>query len=611
MIAIILAAGINSRLKNEIDIPKTLLKVGNSTILERQINALINAGIKKEDIFVINGYQHEMITAVHNNTIFNEKFREWNNSYSVYLGLEKLKEKIESSNQEVLIFDGDLVYDTSLIKQILDFDKPNIMVTKETPYSTELKDEIIIPNENSEIMEMTIPERGNPLDEKYKNQKLFSFLGILKLSAEKAKELRQALSIGEFWETWYTMPMPTIVNKGNFYNFPVPKSLKFCFDVDTKEDYEKLKELNKKPYKMFVCGPVNVSQKVKEAMVYPEIGHREPEFTNLFRDIKQKLLYPFGVESKPDRYGTVVIGGSGTSAMETLLCSVLHNNKKTLVISNGAFGDRMADICNLHNIPTIKMDYGWGGYPKTEEIEQKLKENPDIEAAIMILMETSTGALNPVKATGELCKKYNKTLIVDAISSLGGENLNMEEDNIDYCLTNTNKGLGGLPVLGIICYNKQSLEKSKDIKPRSYSLDLFKHIKYAEKNQTPFTPQIPLFYMLNEALNELKQETKEKRINRFKENGTLLKQKLKEFGLKFQLKDEEMSNLMVNTIIPEGLTYQEIHDKMKEKGYVFYPGKGPLDGKVVHFANIGTLQKEDILQFCDDLKEVINRPNLS
>ena len=603
MKAVILAAGRNLRLKDIGDIPKTLLKIGQSTILERQIKTLMESGFRKQDIFVVVGYKQEKIKAIHDNVIVNNLYAEHENAYSVYLSLKYL---VNNFNEDILILDGDLVYDKELIKQLCKSKEKNILVTRKTEYTPKFKDEIIVSNKN--ITEMIMPRKESILDEKYKDKNLFSFSGMLKLSYENANKLKKSLTNPDSWDKWYTFPLQPIVNNGGFFNFVLSEDIKFCFDIDTAEDYEKLQKLDlygSKPYKMFIAGPVNVSNKTKKAMVYSEIGHRESEFLNLFKDIKKKLLYAFGVDSLKEEYSAVVVGGSGTSATETLLSSVLHGNKKTLVVSNGAFGERINEICKIYKIPTIFLDYGWDGYPKLKDIEDKLRENREIEAVAMVFMETSTGALNPVHEVGAICKKYNKIFIVDAISALGGEKLNMEGDNIDYCLTNTKKCLGGLPVLGIIGFKKSSLELSKDITPRSYYLDFFKHIKYSENNQTPFTPMIPLYYMLNQALNELIEEKIENRWERYKQNGRLFKKELKKMGLKFQLKEEKMSNLMVNVLIPENRTYEYLHEELKKRGYITYAGKGQLSGKIIHLANMGTLKKEDILQFCKNLREIL------
>ena len=161
----------------------------------------------------------------------------------------------------------------------------------------------------------------------------------------------------------------------------------------------------KKPFKMFTAGPVNVSPTVKQSLIYPEIGHREPEFSELYAEVRENLLKVFEVD--PENYSSFVIGGSGTAAMESVLASTVHQGKKMLVINNGAFGDRMAQICNVYNIPSVKTDYQWGEYPQINGIEKLLVQEPKVEAVSMVFMETSTGMVNPVREVGDLCKKHD------------------------------------------------------------------------------------------------------------------------------------------------------------------------------------------------------------
>ncbi len=195
MKAIILAGGRNTRLKKDIeDIPKTLLKAGNETILERQINALKKAGLSEKDILVITGYKHEMIEKIYTNTLFNDIFEQTNNGYGVYIGLKHLFETLMiPEHEEILIFDGDLIYDVDLINQIFNFGKKNVFVSKPIEYSPNLKDEIFIVNENHDVLEMNIPVKGQIFDEKYKEKELFTYLGIVKLSTDMARKLMDSL----------------------------------------------------------------------------------------------------------------------------------------------------------------------------------------------------------------------------------------------------------------------------------------------------------------------------------------------------------------------------------------------------------------------------------
>jgi len=350
-------------------------------------------------------------------------------------------------------------------------------------------------------------------------------------------------------------------------------------------------------YKLFVAGPVSKTDNLKKIIQFPDIVHREREFEELYKDMKDKLFKVFNSNKKS--FDIAIISGSGTSALETMFSSVV--NKKILVISNGAFGERAYEICRIYRLPRIYLRYEWGEYPKITEIEKILIENPDIEFVSMVYMETSTGMLNPIKEVGELCKKYNKTYLIDAVCAIGCEKLDMEEFNIDFCAVSSNKGIGGPPVIGIICCRKNKLIK---LQRRNMYLDLDSYLKYGKFNQTPFTPSIPLFYILNENLTELLKEGLENRLNRFKSNCDLLKSELTKLGFELYLKDN-MSNIMVNVLIPAGLNYNSIHDGLKNKGFIIYAGKSELKDKVMHIATIGTITESDVKEFIINLKEII------
>jgi len=239
MKAIILAAGMNSRLKNAIDVPKCLLHFGNQTLLERQIEELMKVGFLKNDIFVVVGYKHDMIRKVHDNVIMNYYYDKYDNAYSAYIALDYLFNSVIEEDEDIYIFDGDLIYDTRLIQQIMSYKKPNVLVNREIPYSTSLKDEISIINQDNKIEKIQIPSTSNPLDSDFFGKKLFSYCGIAKLSSYVARDLLARLK-GKI-QGWYTVPLVESVNVNDFYSFAIPKSLKFYFDVDTMEDFQKLK----------------------------------------------------------------------------------------------------------------------------------------------------------------------------------------------------------------------------------------------------------------------------------------------------------------------------------------------------------------------------------
>ncbi len=242
MKAIILAAGVNLRLNNYIDIPKCLLPLKKGTILGNQLMALTKAGLKHDDILVVVGHKPEMIQKVHKNTLFNPKFADFDNGYSVYLALQHLlHEKNLPDNEQILILDGDLVFDDDLINKIHALNKENILVNKPVKYNKELKDETSIVDSQGKILKIFIPSKQNPLNPAYSNTPLHSFTGIMKISKDVAFQLYEKLK--NSYEKWYTLPLPELVLANDFYSFEIPKDLKYCFDVDTKEDLDKLSNI--------------------------------------------------------------------------------------------------------------------------------------------------------------------------------------------------------------------------------------------------------------------------------------------------------------------------------------------------------------------------------
>lgn len=242
MKAIILAAGVNSRLKDHIDVPKSLLPLGDSTILQNQIDALKKSGLNDKDILIVVGHKAEMIERIHGSTLYNPKFAEFNNGYSVYLALNHLLTEKNSSDEHFLILDGDLVYEKKLISDFLSISKDNALINRPISFSKDLKDEVSIIDSSGKISEFIIPTKENPLDEHFQDRDLHSYTGILKISREAAKELLEELK--DSYQGWYTIPLTKIVRNHVFHSFSVPNDLKYYFDVDTREDMDKLSKTN-------------------------------------------------------------------------------------------------------------------------------------------------------------------------------------------------------------------------------------------------------------------------------------------------------------------------------------------------------------------------------
>ena len=159
-------------------------------------------------------------------------------------------------------------------------------------------------------------------------------------------------------------------------------------------------------------GPVNVSPRVQQALLRGDLCHREAEFSDLLRAIRSKLLRAFA----PQDYTSVVISGSGTSAVEAMLSSALPPGKKLLVINNGIYGERMLRMATAHRISSVELRYAWTEPPDIAQIEARLQADPSIGGVALVHHETTTGLLNPVSEVGALTRRLGRVFLLDAVS---------------------------------------------------------------------------------------------------------------------------------------------------------------------------------------------------
>lgn len=192
-------------------------------------------------------------------------------------------------------------------------------------------------------------------------------------------------------------------------------------------------------------GPVNVSPRVQQALLRGDLCHREEEFSDLLVAIRTKLLQAFAPSGG---YTAVPVTGSGTLAVESMVSSALPDGKKLLVINNGVYGERMLRMAEAHRIPTVELRYEWTQRPDLHQIETTLRDDPAIHAVAYVHHETTTGLLNLVTEVGTITHRAGRWLLLDAVSSLAAEDLDLVRDHVDLVRarpTNVSRGyLGSL-----------------------------------------------------------------------------------------------------------------------------------------------------------------------
>ena len=360
-------------------------------------------------------------------------------------------------------------------------------------------------------------------------------------------------------------------------------------------------------------GPATTSNTVKMAQIVPDICPREEEFGKVMEFVSNELTNFVGSN---DNYATVLFGGSGTAAVESIISSVA-DCENILIINNGAYGERICQIAEIYDLNYIEFKCSpieGIDFIKLEEIIKAHNEKPSEKIKIynrrdsqrsnrnrisniaVVHHETTTGILNDINRVGELCNKYKIDMIVDAMSSFGGIPISMDTMNIKYLASSSNKCIQGMAGISFVIANKESLEKTKNIKQRNMYLNLYKQYSYFKHNyQMRYTPPVQVVYALRQAIIETKKETVEKRNERYKECCKILWEGLDKIGLKRLVKKENSSMLLTSIIEPqkEGYSFQDLHDYLYNNGFTIYPGKVGLEN-TFRIANIGEIFPSDI-----------------
>lgn len=351
-------------------------------------------------------------------------------------------------------------------------------------------------------------------------------------------------------------------------------------------------------------GPATTTDSVKMAQVVPDICPREKEFGDLMEYVSLELTK---IVASPDKYTTVLFGGSGTASVEAVLSSVIPRDKKVVIVNNGAYGKRMCQISEVYGLNYLEFKSSPIEPLDLAELEKVIAADKDISHLAVIHNETTTGLLNNLDDLGRLVKKYQLEFIVDAMSSYAALPISMEDQNIHYLCASSNKNIQGMAGVGFVISRIASLEKLKGQKPRSFYLDLYSQYQnFLSTHQMRFTPPVQTLYALKQAIIEAKAEGIPARYERYSASWRLLTDELKKMGLEYLVEDQYHSRIITSIFIPDGVDFDHLHDFFYQKGYTIYPGK-VNEYNTFRIANIGAINADDMGGFVKLLKEYLNK----
>jgi len=336
-----------------------------------------------------------------------------------------------------------------------------------------------------------------------------------------------------------------------------------------------------------IPGPSQYSERVSNSMTLKLVGHRTVEFETVVNQIRQKLSEIY--KTSGDIY---LFTSSATGSIEAAISNFIKDDDKVAVGVNGVFGQRMFDISSRYvtNVKKIEKNLG----------EPLLKEDFDFDIDVLCIVhnETSVGVENPIKEIISKVKSANPDciIIVDCVSSLGGADFDMDGWGIDVAISGSQKCLAAPPGLGLLAVRKGLSQRRFS---RSYYFDLLECEKYIKKNQTPFTPSVPLFFALNEALAEIEEEGLDARINRHSRCAHMFREGSKEIGLELFVKDEYASKSVTSITHPNPGSYK---NKMYEEGIVIEGAKGDLN--IVRIGHLGNVTENEIERTLNIMKKI-------
>jgi aspartate aminotransferase-like enzyme len=347
-------------------------------------------------------------------------------------------------------------------------------------------------------------------------------------------------------------------------------------------------------------GPTPIPDEIMEAMLQPMVDHRGPEFAGMLPEITDNLKKLFMTQND-----VLVLSASGSGGIEAAVVNCLSPGETVLAISIGSFGERLGKIAEIYGANVIWLRKEWGSTASPEEIVTILKENEKITAVLVTHNETSTGVTNPLKQISEEVKKYNKLLIVDAVSSLGSLPCPVDEWNLDVVVTGSQKGWMVPPGLAMVSMSERAWEaNSNATMPRAY-FDLEAARNYSERGQTPWTPALSLFNALNLSLKLMVEEGLENIHLRHQEVGNKVRESVKSMGFSlFPIDESYCSNTVTAINVPEGIDGQELRKQTRSRGVVFAGGQGKLSSSIFRIGHLGYIPNAEIDEALAVLREV-------
>ncbi len=350
-------------------------------------------------------------------------------------------------------------------------------------------------------------------------------------------------------------------------------------------------------------GPLTTAKSVKEVMVH-DWGSRDAAFLKINKSVLERL--PEIIHGQ-GRFVTVPMQGSGTFAVEAMLTTFVPPKGKCLVLINGAYGHRAKKILTIANRQTVVHETAEDTPPDLKKVDQLLERNKDITHVFTVYCETTSGVVNPVEEIARLVENHGRRLLIDAMSAFGAMPLDARRVRFDAVAASSNKCIEGIPGLGFVLCRQTALEETAG-NATTLVLDLHDQWQnFVKTGQYRFTPPIHVIVSFHQALEEFFAEGGQPgRGKRYSDNGRVLSEGMQALGFAPLLPPKLQAPIIYTFHMPKDprFVFQSFYDKLKDRGYVIYPGKLTVADSF-RIGCIGRIDQNHMRAFLDNVREVL------
>jgi len=336
-------------------------------------------------------------------------------------------------------------------------------------------------------------------------------------------------------------------------------------------------------------GPVTLTERVRRSLLQPDLCHRESEFFDLQDEARARLLGVHDLD--PATWAAVLITGSGTAAVESMIAALVPEAGRLLIVDNGVYGERITQIAAQYRIAHEVLAHDWLSGIAVDRVVERLDTGAFTHVAV-VHHETTTGRLNELDALGAVCRRRGVGLLVDGVSSFGAEAIDFDNTGLVAVAAAANKCLHGVPGAAFVVVRRSALATAAR---RVHYLDLQRLARLQDARGTPFTPAVHAYYALVEALREFEDEGgRVARHARYAALAERVRAGLDALGIASVLPADASSVVLRAYRLPRGVDYATLHDHLKREGFVIYAGQGELAKTLFRISTMGAVDAADM-----------------